>query len=423
MLINLTELRIRMICYHLYAKIKLVGGGKMKYVNSNEVLPDELIDEIRKYVEGVYLYIPVQEENKYNRSSTKRREGIEKRNIRIYDDFLRGITYDEIAKKYFLSVKSIRRIVLERKRVMVGVKDMICKIAERWDIDIIELQQITHSSWDINGEYVMKEYHKQSEMLRNIELMNILYDEGIPVPRVVQAKNGKAYVVVDDKSYLLTTKLSGSKLENIKDLDGVWFNKFGVILANLHKGFRQCEETVSFWNNNMLEEMQGWVTKNLVQYKPEYITEKDRKEAINQLTRVYKDLPKQLIHRDVHVGNFLFNKEVFTGYIDFDLSQRNIRIFDICYFLLGINCLEMENGEYDSRWFNQIVEVCKGYNSVNELTIAEKESMTCVMKNIELLFVAYFLDQQDDILARDAALLFEFVKENEVRITEDIKYI
>ena len=34
-------------------------------------------------------------------------------------------------------------------------------------------------------------------------------------------------------------------------------------------------------------------------------------------------LPVQLIHRDVHFGNFLFDEGKFSGYIDFDLSQRN----------------------------------------------------------------------------------------------------
>ena len=29
---------------------------------------------------------------------------------------------------------------------------------------------------------------------------------------------------------------------------------------------------------------------------------------------------------------FLFYNNKFSGYIDFDLSQINIRIFDICYF-------------------------------------------------------------------------------------------
>ena len=36
----------------------------MKYKNASHVLPDELLKEIQKYVEGEAIYIPKQEEKK-----------------------------------------------------------------------------------------------------------------------------------------------------------------------------------------------------------------------------------------------------------------------------------------------------------------------------------------------------------------------
>lgn len=41
---------------------------------------------------------------------------------------------------------------------------------------------------------------------------------------------------------------------------------------------------------------------------------------------LYSKLPIQLIRREVHLGNLLFDNNKFSGYIDFDLSQKNIRI-------------------------------------------------------------------------------------------------
>jgi len=32
----------------------------------------------------------------------------------------------------------------------------------------------------------------------------------------------------------------------------------------------------------------------------------------------------------------LFDQGKLTGYIDFDLSQKDARIFNICYFLMGL---------------------------------------------------------------------------------------
>ncbi len=176
---------------------------------------------------------------------------------------------------------------------------------------------------------------------------------------------------------------------------------------------------MSFWNNSLLEEMEGWVTKNLDEYKPEYISTNEITQSIRQLSEVYRELPKQLIHRDVHLGNFLFENRQFSGYIDFDLCQSNIRIFDICYFLLGL--LQEDSNRVDGeRWFGIVSQVIEGYNSLANLKQVERCSVPCVMKNIELLFVAYFIGIGDEKLAKDSADLFLFVCKNEKKILDKV---
>ena len=140
------------------------------------------------------------------------------------------------------------------------------------------------------------------------------------------------------------------------------------------------------------------------------------RKAIGQLGEVYADLQKQLIHRDVYLGNFLFEEKEFSGYIDFDLSQSNIRIFDICYFLLGLLLREGANTVEEEFWFQAVRLVVDGYESLIPLSEVERASIPCVMKNIELLFVAYFSREKDEKLAQDAALIFQFVSKNENKI-------
>ena len=118
----------------------------------------------------------------------------------------------------------------------------------------------------------------------------------------------------------------------------------------------------------------------------------------------------------MHLGNFLFDNMQFSGYIDFDLSQSNIRIFDICYFLLGLLLQEDNNQVNEERWFEILSQVINGYDSLVNLKQVERCSVSCVMKNIELLFVAYFLGVGDDKLAKDSADLFHFISENEEKI-------
>ncbi len=152
-----------------------------------------------------------------------------------------------------------------------------------------------------------------------------------------------------------------------------------------------------------------------------YLSASEIEEAIRQLAEVYRELPKQLIHRDVHLGNFLFEDKQFTGYIDFDLSQSNIRIFDICYFLLGIRTKEDSNRVNQEDWFRIVGQVIEGYDSLIQLEEVERHSFACVMKNIELLFVAYFLGIGDEKQARDSADLYRFVCNNEENIMGAIR--
>ena len=51
---------------------------------------------------------------------------------------------------------------------------------------------------------------------------------------------------------------------------------------------------------------------------------------------LYDKLPKQLIHRDPNPSNILFDNGIVTGFIDFDLSEINIRLWDVCYCATGI---------------------------------------------------------------------------------------
>lgn len=86
----------------------------MSYINANILLPKELIKEIQKYADGINLYIPKVPEEKHVCSSYK--QEIYKRNQEIYETFLQGKKVSELAAKYYLSDKSIYRILGEMKK-------------------------------------------------------------------------------------------------------------------------------------------------------------------------------------------------------------------------------------------------------------------------------------------------------------------
>ena len=89
----------------------------MSYRNAQNILPEELIELIQQYVDGVYLYIPRKEagRKKWGENTNIKNE-LEERNALIYADYLQGISVMGLSRKYFLSEKSIQRIVYLRRK-------------------------------------------------------------------------------------------------------------------------------------------------------------------------------------------------------------------------------------------------------------------------------------------------------------------
>ena len=89
----------------------------MSYVKAVDVLPDEILELIQNYVDGEYIYIPRKEDNKKSwGENTDYRKEIEKRNSTIYEEYKTGVKIKILAEKYFLSEKSIQRIVLQKSK-------------------------------------------------------------------------------------------------------------------------------------------------------------------------------------------------------------------------------------------------------------------------------------------------------------------
>ena len=191
----------------------------------------------------------------------------------------------------------------------------------------------------------------------------------------------------------------------------------GHAIARLHRAFTKCEKEVEFWNNSLLDEMKGWILETLTNNQWNIIQETEYSKAVDLLESVYDCLPKQLIHRDVHFGNFLFSEGKLSGYIDFDLCQRNIRIFDICYFLTGLLAEETEDAFTKAEWLENLKSVLAGYESIIHLSEKEKSAIPCVMECIEILFAAYFLSINDTRHADNAYHVFRFIQdcENDIK--------
>lgn len=90
----------------------------MSYAKARDIFPNEILEIIQNYVEGEYIYIPKKEENKMAWGEiTQSKEELLIRNTKIYEDYLAGISMQTLSQTYYLSPKSIQRIVLQKKKI------------------------------------------------------------------------------------------------------------------------------------------------------------------------------------------------------------------------------------------------------------------------------------------------------------------
>ena len=87
----------------------------MKYFNANTILPDALIEELQEYVQAGYIYIPAKDEQhkSWGELSGYRKELYE-RNENIIKKYKNGVSIEELAEEYYLSVYAIRKIIYQK---------------------------------------------------------------------------------------------------------------------------------------------------------------------------------------------------------------------------------------------------------------------------------------------------------------------
>ena len=91
----------------------------MSYRRAEEILPMEIIELIQQYVDGENIYIPKKEGKRLGWGvQSGARQEIVSRDERIYREYQSGIPTVELAETYFLSVKSIQRIVRLKKQAV-----------------------------------------------------------------------------------------------------------------------------------------------------------------------------------------------------------------------------------------------------------------------------------------------------------------
>lgn len=88
----------------------------MSYINICDVLPKEVVEQIQEYIDGVKVYIPKKVESRKSwGSNTDTKQLISLRNQQIRIEHQNGFSVFELAQKYFLTEKTIQKILYSRQ--------------------------------------------------------------------------------------------------------------------------------------------------------------------------------------------------------------------------------------------------------------------------------------------------------------------
>ena len=87
----------------------------MRYKNAKDILPKDVLALIQEYTDGEYIYIPKKSRKHWGENTNSKAE-TRKRNEEIFAKYKAGRKTGELACEYFLSEKSIERIITQSRR-------------------------------------------------------------------------------------------------------------------------------------------------------------------------------------------------------------------------------------------------------------------------------------------------------------------
>jgi Ser/Thr protein kinase RdoA (MazF antagonist) len=195
---------------------------------------------------------------------------------------------------------------------------------------------------------------------------------------------------------------------------------YGEIIGQLHLILQSCEKDIVCNEPNMYQDIKNWAipeVKKIMQLPDSFY-----KEYLDNFAALYPKLIKHVIHRDPNPSNIIMLNGNINGFIDFELSERNVRLFDPCYAATAI--LSESFAECDQvkmkKWFSIYQNILLGYDSVCQLSDAEKKSIPYVIYSIQMICVAYFSSMvKYEELAKTNRKMLAWLYENRELLTID----
>lgn len=293
--------------------------------------------------------------------------------------------------KSYKGEKPYRINILQEEQIMIS-KNKIQKLLSYWNLQDESVSNIynentgrqSENTYYIGEKYVIKFSANYGSIKNSIYITNSLEESGLPAAEIIKTVEGSDYLQNGELYFVVTKRIKGSQLkcEDIFKHTDIAY-QIGSNIAKLHYALKTFDES-NYKNADILGDVKSALSKiqDLVKLSDGFLED---------FSAIFDKLPIQIIHRDINPSNMIFDEGEFKGFIDFDLTEVNVRIFDICYCATAILSECFNNSDIDkSKWLKILNNLVKGYESITSLSEYEKQALPYVIYSIQSICIAYF---------------------------------
>ncbi|MBD5153212.1 MAG: helix-turn-helix domain-containing protein [Oscillibacter sp.] len=249
------------------------------------------------------------------------------------------------------------------------------------------------SAFYAGEDHVLKFSADLDKVKKAAALSKLIENAGLQAAALVAAADGREYVQEGDLFFYVTRRLSGTPIASRDFCEGNYAVKarfVGEIIGQLHLILGKIDVPAN--DVNLYETVKDWAlprAKDILSLSDQFC-----QEYLDTFGRLYGKLPRQIIHRDPNPANIIVSEDKW-GFIDFELSERNVRIYDPCYAATAVlsECFHGDCQEALDRWLEIYRNIIWGYDSTAKLTDEEKHAIPYVVIANQLVCVAWFSEQ------------------------------
>ncbi len=285
------------------------------------------------------------------------------------------------------------RIDITKEEHMTITHKKAAQILKHWNLESEAITDIYYegtgnkneNACNVGETYILKHTTNLGKLKKHIEVSKALESIGLLSAVPVPTTDGTEFIQDGEVFFYLTRRLPGTQM--VSNSFGEGDGRFvGEIIGQLHLALSKIEDCVS--DADLLATVKDWalprakVALNL--------SDTFCKEYLDTFANLYPKLPRQIIHRDPNPGNIICANDQW-GFIDFELAERNARIYDPCYAATAV--LSETFGQDNDKWLGIYRDIICGYDSVAHLTKNEREAIPYIILANQFVCVAWFSEQ------------------------------